>query len=54
MVPSPRPLCWRPDMIRQVNGEVRSMSNSEWLDFIYPDNEELPYMYDSFDWGHCA
>lgn len=30
------------------------MSNQEWLDFIYPDNEELPYMYDSFNWGHCA
>lgn len=39
---------------RQINGEVRKMTNAEWLDFIYPDNEELPYMYDSFDWTHCA
>ncbi|CAN0087203.1 unnamed protein product, partial [Scytosiphon promiscuus] len=38
----------------KVNGEVRKMSNLEWLDFIYPDNEDLPYMYDRFDWEHCA
>ncbi|CAM9217833.1 unnamed protein product [Ectocarpus sp. 6 AP-2014] len=38
----------------KIGGEVRKMTNAEWLDFIYPDNEELPYMYDSFGWDHCA
>lgn len=39
---------------RQVNGEIRTMSNSEWLRFIYPDNEDLPYVYNEFTWDHCA
>lgn len=43
-----------PDTMHQVKGETAKMTNQEWLDFIYPDNDELPYMYDGFDWGHCA
>lgn len=49
--------CWfgvRYQISHQVKGEVRKMTNLEWLEFIYPDNEDLPYMYDSFDWFHCA
>lgn len=30
------------------------MTNIEWLEFIYPDNEDLPYMYNEFRWDHCA
>lgn len=28
-------------------------TNAEWMDLIYPTNEDLPYMYDKFDWKHC-
>ncbi|CAM9789639.1 unnamed protein product, partial [Hapterophycus canaliculatus] len=38
----------------EINGERVEMTNQEWLDFIYPDNEDLPYMYDGFQWDHCA
>ncbi|CAN0178363.1 unnamed protein product [Pylaiella littoralis] len=38
----------------KVKGEIVEMTNLEWYDFIYPDNEDLPYMYNEFSWGHCA
>lgn len=38
---------------RQLNGEVVKMSNKEWYDFIYPENDDMPYMYNEFRWDHC-
>lgn len=38
----------------KVNGEIVEMTNLEWLDFLYPDNEDLPYMYNEFAWEHCT
>eukprot|EP00904_Undaria_pinnatifida_P008379 jgi/Undpi1/4671/HiC_scaffold_18.g08025.m1 len=38
----------------KVDGKIIKMTNVEWLDFIYPDNEDLPYMYNEFAWDHCA
>lgn len=38
----------------QVKGEIRTMSNVEWLDFIYPTNEDLPYVYNEYRWDHCS
>lgn len=38
---------------RQVNGAEVQLTNAEWMDLIYPTNENLPYMYDSFKWDHC-
>lgn len=41
-------------MRTQLKGELVKMSNIEWLEFIYPDNEDLPYMYNEFAWNHCV
>lgn len=30
------------------------MTNEEWYAFIYPENEDLPYMYNEYSWDHCA
>lgn len=30
------------------------MTNLEWYQFIHPDNDNLPYMYNEFAWDHCA
>ncbi|CAN0378041.1 unnamed protein product [Ascophyllum nodosum] len=30
------------------------MTNQEWLDFIYPTNEDLPYVYNEYRWDHCG
>lgn len=38
---------------QQINGEVVKLTNAEWMDLIYPTNEDLPYMYDEFKWTHC-
>eukprot|EP00903_Cladosiphon_okamuranus_P019382 g17822.t1 len=38
----------------KVKGETIKMTNLQWYDFIYPDNEDLPYMYNEFQWDHCA
>lgn len=37
----------------QVNGKKTKMSNAGWMALIYPTNEDLPYMYDEFNWQHC-
>lgn len=37
----------------QIKGEKKQMTNAEWMDLIYPTNEDLPYMYDQFNWDHC-
>ncbi len=44
-------LCFAP---HQLKGETVQMTNQEWYDFIYPDNDDLPYMYNDFTWDHCA
>lgn len=58
---APRPSCrnetpLRPPATKRqpINGEPRKFSNLEWLDFVYPDNEDLPYMYNEFAWDDCA
>eukprot|EP00904_Undaria_pinnatifida_P008202 jgi/Undpi1/4511/HiC_scaffold_18.g07865.m1 len=38
----------------KVGGEYVTMTNREWLEFISPNNEELPYMYNEYRWDHCA
>ncbi|CAM9231029.1 unnamed protein product [Ascophyllum nodosum] len=38
----------------EINGQRQRFNNAEWMDLIYPTNEELPYMYDKFDWEHCS
>lgn len=38
----------------QLKGETVQMTNVEWYQFIYPDNDDLPYMYNEFSWDHCA
>ncbi|CAM9764660.1 unnamed protein product, partial [Ectocarpus sp. 4 AP-2014] len=37
----------------KINGEVVKLTNADWMDLIYPTNEDLPYMYDEFKWTHC-
>eukprot|EP00904_Undaria_pinnatifida_P008207 jgi/Undpi1/4516/HiC_scaffold_18.g07870.m1 len=37
----------------KVHGESRTMSNIEWFEFIYPDSEDLPYIYNEYRWDHC-
>lgn len=29
-------------------------TNSEFFSFIHPLNEEMPYMYDTYDFDYCA
>ena len=29
-------------------------TNQELYDFIHPYRDELPYMYDHYDWKHCT
>merc|ERR1711964_318452 len=29
-------------------------TNKEFYTFTHPYNEDLPYVYDSFEWSHCA
>eukprot|EP00903_Cladosiphon_okamuranus_P013777 g12823.t1 len=38
----------------KLKGETVQMTNLEWYKFIYPDNDDLPYMYNEFLWDHCA
>ncbi|CAM9656056.1 unnamed protein product [Scytosiphon promiscuus] len=38
----------------KLKGETVQMTNREWYNFIYPDNDDLPYMYNEFAWDHCA
>ncbi|CAB1119544.1 TYR [Ectocarpus sp. CCAP 1310/34] len=38
----------------KVKGENVQLTNAEWMDLIYPTNEDLPYMYDEFKWDHCS
>ncbi|CAM9600123.1 unnamed protein product [Ascophyllum nodosum] len=38
----------------KIKGEVRKMTNLEWLEFIYPDTEDLPYVYNEYNWDHCT
>ncbi|CAM9678592.1 unnamed protein product [Ectocarpus sp. 12 AP-2014] len=38
----------------KVKGETVKMTNLEWYQFIYPENDDLPYMYNEFAWDHCA
>jgi len=33
--------------------EGRTFTNGEFYDFMHPFNEELPYMYDNYDYDHC-
>lgn len=39
---------------RQVKDETIKMTNLQWYKFTYPDNDDLPYMYNEFSWDHCA
>ncbi|CAM9580371.1 unnamed protein product [Ectocarpus fasciculatus] len=38
----------------KLQGETVTMTNLEWYQFIHPDNDNLPYMYNEFSWDHCA
>ncbi|CAN0399747.1 unnamed protein product, partial [Ectocarpus sp. 12 AP-2014] len=38
----------------KVKGETVQMTNLQWYQFIYPDNDDLPYMYNEYQWDHCA
>ncbi|CBJ33028.1 Hypothetical Protein RRSL_02205 [Ectocarpus siliculosus] len=38
----------------KVKGETMQMTNLQWYQFIYPDNDDLPYMYNEYQWDHCA
>ncbi|CAN0120597.1 unnamed protein product [Pylaiella littoralis] len=38
----------------KLKGETVQMTNEEWYAFIYPENEDLPYMYNEYSWDHCA
>eukprot|EP00752_Nemacystus_decipiens_P017229 g15434.t1 len=38
----------------KVKGETIKMTNLQWYKFTYPDNDDLPYMYNEFSWDHCA
>jgi hypothetical protein len=29
-------------------------TNKAFMDFIHPHNDDLPYLYDNYDWSHCA
>jgi hypothetical protein len=29
-------------------------TNDELYDLLHPKNEDLPYVYDNFNWGHCG
>lgn len=40
--------------VSQLKGKTVQMTNLEWYKFIYPDNDDLPYMYNEFSWSHCA
>ena len=34
--------------------ETGTMSNVEWLDLLYPTNEDLPHIYNEYRWDHCS
>lgn len=36
-----------------MKGKIVKMSNKEWYDFIYPENDDMPYMYNEYRWDHC-
>lgn len=38
----------------KLKGSKVKLTNAEWLDLIYPKNDDLPYMYDEFRWDHCV
>ncbi|CAM9333791.1 unnamed protein product, partial [Ascophyllum nodosum] len=38
----------------KIKGEVRKMTNAQWLEFIYPDTDDLPYVYNEYKWNECA
>lgn len=46
--------CPRTRYCAQLKGQTVQMTNLEWYKFIYPDNDDLPYMYNEFSWSHCA
>lgn len=37
-----------------MHGETVHMTNKELYDLIHPYNEDLPYMYDTYEWKHCV
>lgn len=37
-----------------MSGEIVKLTNMEWMDMIYPTNDDLPYMYDEYSWSHCT
>lgn len=38
----------------QPAGLKQYYSNAELYDLLRPDTEDLPYMYDNFQWPHCS
>lgn len=37
----------------QLKGKSVKLTNAEWMDLIYPKNDDVPYMYNEFRWDHC-
>lgn len=38
----------------RLHGETVMLTNAEWLNFLYPENESLPYMFNEYRWDHCV
>lgn len=38
----------------KLKGETVKLTNAEWMDLTYPENEHVPYMYDEFSLDHCT
>ncbi len=38
----------------EVEVEVDTYTNAEFLSFLHPWTEALPYVYDSYDFDYCA
>ena len=36
-----------------TGGYLSAYTNAEMWSFLDPANEELPYMYETFEWEHC-
>lgn len=43
-----------PPKTPQLKGETVKLTNAEWMDLTYPENEHVPYMYDEFSLDHCT
>ena len=34
-------------------GKGETYTNKEFYQFLHPNNDQLPYVYDSMEWSHC-